>query len=245
MNVNVHLASIRYLPCEIVSTSHSSVLTASQFSTSPAGAGQSASLPVLESLGDDRCPRMLHVRCSNCSGHVGFYNVSISSVVLFKWQVSCKTSSNHLEPTSSDCLAASLLATLSRSGSAKSVVVPTLDSSWTVSADTEARIETSRGNGAPATLALHVWILNGNVAYASSSRRGGPRSALKLLYRQISQQEADRMLESFSSDVQEVNLPAEALSAALESLQASGLFLPPGERVFKEWQVGLLDKWVG
>lgn len=83
------------------------------------------------------------------------------------------------------------------------------------------------------------------MAYSSSLQRGGPRSALKLLYRRIPQQQADEMLESFSSDVQEVNLPVEAIEAAAQSLETTTSYLPPAERTFKEWQVGLLSKWTG
>lgn len=51
------------------------------------------------------------------------------------------------------------------------------------------------------------------------------------------------MLESMTSDVQEVNLPLPAIVAAAEGLKRSSGLLPPGERVFKGWNIGLLDKW--
>lgn len=185
---------------------------------------------------------MLYVRCAGCASHMGFFNTSIASVAIFKWQVACTTLSARLEPTSSDCLAASLLATLARSGSSKSVVIPTVPL-LTRSPDRGAT--TSERGTSSAGSPLYIWILNGNVAYSTSERRGSPRPALKLLYRRIPQQEADRFLESFSSDVQEVNFPIEAIEAAARSLDESGLHLPPAERTFKEWKVGLLDKWVG
>ncbi|KAH6689145.1 ubiquitin-conjugating enzyme E2-binding protein [Plectosphaerella plurivora] len=188
---------------------------------------------------DSPAPRMLYVHCAGCTSHLGFFNTSIVSVAIFKWQVACQTLTPRLEPTSSDCLAASLLATLARSGSSKSVVIPTVP----VLPDTPSRgpADGSSSTGSP----LYIWILNGNMAYSTSARRGAPRPALKLLYRRISLEEADKFLESFSSDVQEVNFPVEAIEAAARSLDETGLHLPAAERSFKEWQVGLLGKWVG
>ncbi|KAK1527716.1 uncharacterized protein CCOS01_07978 [Colletotrichum costaricense] len=198
-------------------------------------------------------PRMLNIACSACASHLGFFNVAISSVVLLKWQVSCQTSTSHPTatatalPSSTDCLAATLIATLSRSGSSKSVVVPAFQS-------TQNLASSSSGDGGDAVPpALHLWILNSNITYASSSfpssssssspHQRAKRAAIKLLYKEISQAEADDMLESMTSDVQEVNLPLPAIVAAAEGLKQSSRLLPPSERVFKGWNVGLLDKW--
>ncbi|GKT41910.1 uncharacterized protein ColSpa_02091 [Colletotrichum spaethianum] len=172
---------------------------------------------------------MLYVFCSGCRAHAGFFNVAISSVVLLKWQVSCRTTSPSAPPSSAECLAATLVATLSRSGSSKSVVVPTFQ-------------PPQGAAGAESSPALHLWVLNSSIAYASS-RREGKRSAIKLLYREITQEDADAMLESMTSDVQEVNLPTAEIAKAAQGLKASSGLLPPSERVFKEWSVGLLDKW--
>ncbi|KAK1639204.1 ubiquitin-conjugating enzyme E2-binding protein [Colletotrichum phormii] len=194
-------------------------------------------------------PRMLNIACSACASHLGFFNVAISSVVLLKWQVSCQTTTSHPAtaaaaaaaaaalPTSSDCLAATLIATLSRSGSSKTVVVPAFQSTQNLA---------SSGDGGVVP-ALHLWILNSNITYASSSSSSShqrtKRAAIKLLYKEISQDEADTMLESMTCDVQEVNLPLPAIVAAAEGLKRSSEVLPPGERMFKGWNVGMLDKW--
>ncbi|CAI0653025.1 unnamed protein product [Colletotrichum noveboracense] len=201
-----------------------------QFSCSSYEAGSETSSAVLSGEADPP-PRMLYVFCSGCKTHVGFFNVAISSVLLFKWQVSCRTAVGSAPPSSSDCLAASLTATLSRSGSSKSVVVPTFSSPRTANSGSD--------DSSPS---LHLWILNSNIAYASSGREG-KRSAIKLLYREIPQHEADAMLETMTSDVQEVNLPMADISRAAKVLRSSTEMLPPSERVFKEWNVGLLDKW--
>lgn len=170
---------------------------------------------------------MLHVCCSNCSSHLGLFDVSNASVILYKWQVDCQTRSPCRLPTSTDCLAATLLATLSRSGSSQSVIIPTRAS----------ESEPSR------FLALNIWIFNGHIVYSSTEREGKPRPALKVLYKRLSQEEADRMLDSFTSTAQEVSFQAEAIQAAADALEPTNLFLPPKERFIKDWQVCLLDKW--
>lgn len=221
---NIHLPAfilIFALPLSV------SIAYVEQFTMSNPQRSEQSSAQVLETLDASSLPRMLSIRCANCACHNGYFNISISSVVLFKWQVSCQTVSARLEPTASDCLAANLLATLARSGSAKSVVLPTLLPQ------------------VPTAHAIHIWILNGNMAYSSTAQRGGARPALKLLYRYIAQDKAEEMLESFSTDIQEVNLPADAIEAVVASLETSTLYLPPAERVFKDFQVGLLSKWTG
>ncbi|PNH29189.1 hypothetical protein BJF96_g7454 [Verticillium dahliae] len=188
-------------------------------------------------------PRLLHVTCASCAVHMGFYNTSIASVVLFKWQTTCAASSTPAEtapPTGADCLAATLLATLSRSGSSKSVIVPTIQAPLTPNDDDSEQQQQQQQQ------ALHVWVLNSNITYASSLRpAAGPRSALKLLYKPIAVAQADAMLASFALDVQEVTFPAAVIAAAARGFEASALLLPAGERLFHGWRVALLDKWVG
>ncbi|KAF9879116.1 snf2 family helicase [Colletotrichum karsti] len=200
------------------------------FSSSSFEAGSDTSSAVLAGEADPP-PRMLYVFGRGCKNHIGFFNVAISSVMLFKWQVSCRTASSGVPPSSSDCLAATLIATMSRSGSSKSVVVPTFSSSQSTGDGDESK-----------SPSLYLWIMNGNITYASSQREG-KWPAIKLLYKEITQQEADSMLETLTSDVQEVNLPTAEIARATEVLRDSNGLLPQSERVFKEFSVGLLRKW--
>jgi hypothetical protein len=89
---------------------------------------------------------------------------------------------------------------------------------------------------------VHIWVLNSSIVYSSS---GGQKitPAIKLLFRKISQDEADKMLETVSCDSQEINLPAEAVGEVLQFLEKSNALLPSTERLFKEWRVGLLTRW--
>ncbi|KAJ6445921.1 ubiquitin-conjugating enzyme E2C-binding protein [Purpureocillium lavendulum] len=89
---------------------------------------------------------------------------------------------------------------------------------------------------------LHLWVLNPNVIYASSAVPGR-RTALKILYRDISPDEANKLIESMTSDVQDINIPSEAIAAARKSLGQSSGLLPERERRFQGWNAGLLERW--
>lgn len=51
------------------------------------------------------------------------------------------------------------------------------------------------------------------------------------------------MLEAVTCEAQEVNMPAQAIRKIIQHLEESNLCLPPTERIFKEWKVGLLTRW--
>lgn len=182
-------------------------------------------------LNEPNAVKYMLVFCQSCRSEVGLYNVYASSVILFKWQVLCKTVEPSQAPTSLQCLAATLTATISRSGSAKSVIMP-----YNLAANGgDGMDENSR-------LALHLWVLNPYLIYASSSL-GGMQGVMKVLYRIIDCEQGDKMIESMTSDVQEISLPASVIQAARESLETSTLVLPEHERQFRDWSVGLIDRW--
>lgn len=182
--------------------------------------------------------KMLLTFCS-CGNQLGLFNVVTSSVMLFKWQVDCQTAVISKPPSSLDCLAAMLLTSLSRHGAAKSVIVPA--SHWERTTENQGY---GLGNRALSNQVLHVWILNNRIQYSSTQTGiGGTKTAIKLLYRPISCAEGEKMVESLASNVHEVNLPKEAVSDAWEGLQRSNDLLPPGERLFQNFSVGLLDRW--
>ncbi|KAK4150217.1 ubiquitin-conjugating enzyme E2-binding protein [Chaetomidium leptoderma] len=182
-------------------------------------------------------PRSLNVFCSSCQTQLGFFNLRTSAVTLLKWQISSQSTSGAV-PGIPECLAATLISTISRSGSSKSLITPIL---IPVQDD-----------------AIHIWVLNSSIVYSSSSSSNSSNSsnssssnaapqqrtpAIKLLYRAIPCAEADKLLEAVTCDAQEINLPAQALREVLRHLGESNARLPPTERVFKEWKVGLLTRW--
>ncbi|KAK4240345.1 ubiquitin-conjugating enzyme E2-binding protein [Achaetomium macrosporum] len=177
-------------------------------------------------LGDSETAqiRNLNVFCSSCRAQLGFFNFRTAAVTLLKWQISCKGASGAV-PGVSECLGATLIATISRSGSSKSLILPIPETAQ----ETDDK-------------AIHVWVLNSSIVY-SSTNAPQPTPAIKLLYRLIRREEADKMLEAITSDAQEINLPTQALGEVIRHLDTSNALLPPPERMFKEWKVGLLTRW--
>lgn len=66
---------------------------------------------------------------------------------------------------------------------------------------------------------------------------------MKVLYREIDYEEGIKMIESMSSEVQEVSTPSSMIEIVRSGLQQSTGTLPDHARHFKEWRVGLLDRW--
>lgn len=180
-------------------------------------------------LDDKEAKKFLHVFCQKCQTEVGLFNILASSVTLFKWQITCQTTKPNPRPSSSECLAATLLATISRSGSSKSIITPHILGPESTETD-----ETKTN--------LFLWVLNPNVVYASSSATGS-KTAMKILYRQIPVDEGEKLTTSMISDVQEITLPASAIKEAEDCLSISSHLLPAQERKFKAFDVGLLGRW--
>ncbi|KAJ4290121.1 hypothetical protein N0V88_006628 [Collariella sp. IMI 366227] len=168
-------------------------------------------------------PHNLNVFCTLCRAHLGFFNFRTSAVTLLKWQISCPSTSG-IVPTIPECLAATLISTMARSGSSKSLITPL--------GETISQESGQQQN------AIQIWALNSSIVYSSSC--GGddaqPTPAVKLLYRSIPNEEADKMLETISCDSQEINLPAQAIGEVVRHLDGSNVLLPPTERLFKEWK---------
>ncbi|KAI1324029.1 ubiquitin-conjugating enzyme E2C-binding protein [Xylariaceae sp. FL0255] len=198
------------------------------------------------------------LRCSTCKTHFGLKNEDQSSVSIFKWQITVNPIDNKntstststspstknppppktVLPTLSQCVSAMLLATMARSGCSKSIILP-------IKSQT-SQTPSSQDVTTPKNL-LHIWTFNPNITFSSTSASRPRISAIKVFYKTITQPEADKMLESMTSDVQDISLPADAIVSIVELLDASNLFVPESSRFFKgkEWKVGLLEKWDG
>lgn len=94
----------------------------------------------------------------------------------------------------------------------------------------------------PEPKALHLWVLNANLIYSSSSRHG-PKTAVKVLYKDIDMEEANKLAESMKGDVQDITFPKEGIETARADLMMSTSLLPVSERSFQNWNVGLLERW--
>jgi hypothetical protein len=163
----------------------------------------------------------LNVFCSSCQSQLGFFNFRAAAVTLLKWQVSCKSASGIL-PDVSECLAATISSSKSRSGSSKSLILPIA------------------GTPEKANHVVHIWVLNSVGIIYSSSAVQGCTSAMRVFYQLISQEQADKMLEEFTCNAQEINFPATAINEVVRRLEESNLLLPSEEQRYKEWKVGLL-----
>ncbi|RYO81067.1 hypothetical protein DL766_004789 [Monosporascus sp. MC13-8B] len=91
---------------------------------------------------------------------------------------------------------------------------------------------------------LNIWVFNGNITFSSTEEPKSPLSAVKVLYRLVGEEEANKMLESMTSDVQDIALPADGIDTVTGILGKSNNLLPESDRHFREWTVGLLEKWV-
>ena len=66
---------------------------------------------------------------------------------------------------------------------------------------------------------------------------------MKVLYQTISVDKAYEMIESLTSDVQDISLPSSVIKESRATLVASNGLLPERDQEFKDWRVGLLERW--
>jgi ubiquitin-protein ligase E3 D len=173
-----------------------------------------------------------HLECSKCHSELGLLLDETSSATLYKWRLAVDGSAPRGQPSLAHCVSEMLIATLARSGCSKSIVMPL------------ALASVRGGNEAESSnTLLHIWLFNKDITFSSTESTTSPVSAIKVLYRLVSQADADEMIESMTSNVQDVNLPESAIQALTELLRISSTFLPEADRVYSDWHVGLLDRW--
>ena len=100
-------------------------------------------------------------------------------------------------------------------------------------------------NGGQTESLLNIWVFNSNITFSSTEEPRSPVNAVKVLYRLVAREEANKMMDSMTSDVQDISLPTDAIKRVTSLLEASNALLPKSDRHFKEWTVGLIEKWVG
>ncbi|KAK8874917.1 ubiquitin-conjugating enzyme E2-binding protein [Apiospora arundinis] len=190
--------------------------------------------------------------CNNCHCEIGVSHQDQTSVTLFKWTISIRSpasSSNSPttypapEPSLSQCVSAMLMATLSRSACSKTIIIPTTTSGTPPQ-------QTTAGEGQEQQQQqqlLHIWLFNQDITFTSTKQQPEQRpvSAIKVFYRFVNQAEADKLVESMTSDVQDITLPAAAATQLREELERSNGYLPKPVRNFGQWRIGLLEKWKG
>ncbi|KAG6029366.1 hypothetical protein E4U19_000974 [Claviceps sp. Clav32 group G5] len=179
-----------------------------------------------EALANASSGSHLHVFCSQCKGEVGSFSIKADSVLLLKPHVSCRTIVQMKQPpTVIAWVAALLVVNISRYASTKSLLIPKIPSD-------------SQGGDKM----LYLWVLNPHVVY-SSSCIDGRTPAMKILYQEVTREEGNKILDSMTSDVQEIYLPSDDILLVRSTLKSSARLLPETERTHNEWRVGLLNKW--
>ncbi|KAI1434698.1 ubiquitin-conjugating enzyme E2C-binding protein [Xylaria sp. CBS 124048] len=176
--------------------------------------------------------------CVTCKTQLGVYDDKSSSISLFKWQVLVNQQSQITaakSPSLVQCVSAMLLATVARSGCSKSILLP-------IGARARPLPDASISKNIDR---LNIWVFNANITFSSTEASTSPTNAVKVFYRIVSQEAADQMLESVVSDYEDISLPAEAIATITELLNKSNSFVPESDRRFKDWMVGLLNKWDG
>ncbi|KLU89264.1 hypothetical protein MAPG_08238 [Magnaporthiopsis poae ATCC 64411] len=180
--------------------------------------------------------RHLSASCASCQSTIGYYSFGPSAVALLKWQVLIQEEPEATvalpSPSIGQCLAAMLLSTIARSGSSKPLVVPMTG----LVVGTGGRVVTSGK-------ALSLWILNSTIRFTSTAVSGRNVSAIKLLYKIITEDDANKVMESMNSNTQDVSIPDESLGSVIVMLDRSNAILPADDRVFQGWKVGLLEQW--
>ncbi|CAK7273348.1 hypothetical protein SEPCBS119000_005607 [Sporothrix epigloea] len=178
--------------------------------------------------------RGLHAYCPSCRVQLGYLTLRRQqSVHLFKWQVSV-TGTCSSPPSMAECVGATLISTVQRTGSSKSLVLPIHELDC-VSGRVDASGKEEK--------VLQVWVLNSTIKFAAWPTVMAAGAAIKLLYRFVPRKDAEKMLDSLNSDVQEISLPRETIVAMTDLLEISNGLLPPSVRLFQEWKVGLLPRW--
>lgn len=129
-----------------------------------------------------------------------------------------------------------LMTTLSRSACSKTIIIPSIVSG------TRSQTETGEEQQL-----LHIWLFNQDITFTSTNQQPEQRPvcAVKVFYRFVNQAEADKLVESMTSDVQDITLPAAAATQLREELEKSNGYLPKPMRNFAQWRIGLLEKWKG
>lgn len=90
---------------------------------------------------------------------------------------------------------------------------------------------------------LSIWVLNSSIVYCSTFQKdtnGVP--AIRLLYKLVTREEAETMLEAVVCETQEINAPSDAIEGVVKQLDESNLLLPTTDRMFQGWKVGLLRR---
>ena len=79
------------------------------------------------------------------------------------------------------------------------------------------------------------------MSYSSSHMVGPPRRVAKILFQDLL--EPDRIPAEHSSSIGDLQLPGEVLTLLAQHLNQSNKLLPGPAKMFRSWNVGLLERF--
>ncbi|KAK0127560.1 hypothetical protein ONS96_007094 [Cadophora gregata f. sp. sojae] len=213
------------------------------------------------------------VLCKNCHRSIGREDPQSDGIRLFKWSLTLQSSNPHAltSPSLSKFISSSCLSSTQATGASKLVLSPrtlfggpsttlrssssakSSSSSWNDPSDRTDGSASRTGSSSPSASTpgpMLVWVLQSALyscwSTLSSSSPPGPSStspnlAMKVFWKPISADDAKILLDGGAAE--ELVLPDEIVVDIGRVLRDSACCLPPSARHFKEWDVGLLERY--
>lgn len=183
--------------------------------------------------------------CTGCNAILGFQDHSANGFRLYKSSVSLKPSGTSAWESfpATTFICAQLLAVIESQATRKFVLHSGansdtdahLVSSWPLSLlnlykQTLKRLSESK-----------LWVFNPDLLYCSSQKRPATHRGMKIFYQHIS--DPQKILDRQSDTFEELFLSPLISQEFITALKESTGLLPMSARNFKEWSVGLLDRY--
>ncbi|KAI9053931.1 hypothetical protein LZ554_002875 [Drepanopeziza brunnea f. sp. 'monogermtubi'] len=206
--------------------------------------------------------------CENCQGVLGLVDSQAGGIRIYKWRLTllpdCNPSLSYFVASQccqvilSQCIARMVFTsfdpkfcTLSVSTAAhntNNTYISCSDDSSTISAPKTDTLPSSKPLPI-STVSLLVWVMCSALPFCStrsdSSSSGSssapPKLAMKVFWKLVTSQDAVELLDS--SNVENVQTPTEGIREIEGVLRESAFVLPPSARKFKDWDVGLLERY--
>jgi HECT-like Ubiquitin-conjugating enzyme (E2)-binding len=104
---------------------------------------------------------------------------------------------------------------------------------------------------------LHLWVFNSAIKYTTTTKvearsfvtppdrphSSSGKLAMKIFWKAVSGSAADKLMEDNTRPVEDVSLPLETILEIKKDLLDSAFLLPPSQRRFQDWDVGLLERF--
>ncbi|KAI9753864.1 MAG: hypothetical protein M1815_005962 [Lichina confinis] len=195
------------------------------------------------------------LQCETCHAEVGYFDDRASGWRLYAWNLSGRISTEKTEDLTipwpiATSFSAYILAQVDSHGMSKFLIHSSSGSDAGSSSD-----------------GLLLWVFNPDMYYSSSPSSSssssfssspqssssspssssldadqGPRRAMKVLYRRISDAAQRVQQEGLLADCDKIRLPSSTIARLLEALEKTGRVLPTSARRFQMWHVALLER---